>query len=140
MDTEKELNRIAKDTARKLRAMGSLNHPPILEDNVKGDALIDVTIDVEIEVLEENVVDNDDMGSMCGTDLDLNHPQEVHEGKAFVNDNVNAGTPARYLLTNKLTERDRNLLHDPIHGTAEDRENILQSYGIFDPLLPRKTR
>ena len=131
MDTEKDLNRIAKDTAIKFRAMSSLNHPPILEDNVKGDALIDVTIDVEIEVLEENVVDNDDMGSMCGTDLDLNDPQEFHEWKAFVNDNVNAGNPARYLLTYKLTEVDRNLLHDPIHGTAEDRENILQSYGIF---------
>ena len=90
--------------------------------------------------MEESVVFNDDMGSMCSSDLDLNHPQEVHEGKAFVNDNVNAGIPARYLLTYKLTEGDRNLIHDPIQGTAEDRENILQSYGIFDPLLPRKTR
>ena len=119
--------------------MGSLNHSPIVEDNVKVYALVDVTIDVEIEVLEEIFFVNDGMGSIYSSDLDLNHPQEVHEGKAFVNDNVNAGTPVRYILTYKLNEGDKNILHGPIHGTAEDRENILQSYGIFDPMLPYKT-
>ena len=48
MYTEKELNKIAKGNARKLHAMGSLNHPSIVEDNFKGDALVDVTIDVKI--------------------------------------------------------------------------------------------
>ena len=79
------------------------------------------------------------MGSIYSSDLDLNHPQEVHEGKAFVNYNVNTGTPSRYILMHKLTEGDHNILHDPIHGTAENRENILKPYGIFDPMFHRKT-
>ena len=39
----------------------------------------------------------------------------------------------------QLTELGQHLLHDPIQGSVEDKENILQSYGIFDSLLPQKT-
>ena len=48
MDAEKNLNNIAKDTARKFCALFSMNNPPIFEDNVGGDAFIDGPIDVEI--------------------------------------------------------------------------------------------
>ena len=57
----------------------------------------------------------------------------------FFNAGVNAGAPTNYILTYQLTEGDLSLLHGPIHGPGEDRENILQYYGIFDYLLPWKT-
>ena len=80
MDAEKKLKNIAKYNAIKLCALRYLNQPPIVEDDVKGDALIDVTIDVKMEFLEEDVVVKDDVGSMRGDNLDLHDSQEVYEG------------------------------------------------------------
>ena len=46
MDTDKKLNKNENDTSRKLHDLGSLNHSPIVEDNVEGDAFIDDPIGV----------------------------------------------------------------------------------------------
>ena len=52
-------------------------------DNVKVGALIDGSIDVEMEVLEEGVVVNDYVGTMRDEILDLNNAQEVHDEQDF---------------------------------------------------------
>ena len=120
-----------------MRALVSLNHPSITEDNFERYAFIDGHIDVEMEVFEEDVIFNDGVGSMRDSYFNFNNPQEVHEGKYLVYVGVNAGAPSNYFFTYQMTEVDQHLLCVPTHGPGEDRENILQYYAIFDSLFPR---
>ena len=99
---------------------------------------MDDLIGVYMEVLEEDVAINYDMGIMRHDYLDLIDLQEVYGGQTFVNTNVNDCAPFNYIITYQLAEGYRNLLRDPIHVPRGDRENILQSYEIFDSMLPWK--
>ena len=69
--------------ARKWHALGYLNHPTIVEDNVRVDALVDGNTDVEMESLEQDVVGNDYVDSMCDEDLDLKKHKKSMQGKIF---------------------------------------------------------